>query len=67
MVKTSEMRAKHASRRRSYARHLKASPCRGKKRATCRRSPGCTYANGMKKKFCRKSNNSKRMKRISMN
>jgi len=42
------------SRGRSYRRHLKKSKCRGKGPAACRGTPGCKYASGRKRSFCRK-------------
>ena len=50
------------SRRRSYARRVKASHCRGKGPATCRRTSGCKTASGKSRKFCRKSRNMRRHK-----
>ena len=60
MVKTRTMRNKSLSRRHSYVRRLRQSPCRGKGRATCRRVPGCKYSSGKKRSFCRKKKNTKR-------
>ena len=60
MVKTRTMRRKSASRRHSYVRRLRKSPCRSKGRATCRRTSGCKYASGKKRTFCRKNKNTKR-------
>tara|TARA_B110000285_G_scaffold233567_1_gene307765 strand:- start:4061 stop:4321 length:261 start_codon:yes stop_codon:yes gene_type:complete len=60
MVKTRTMRRKSLSRRHSYVRRLRKSPCRGKGRATCRRTSGCKYSSGMKRSFCRKNKNTKR-------
>ena len=64
MVATRSMRKHSASRKRSYARRVRKSPCRGKGRATCRRVSGCKYNKGKKRTFCRKSKNStlKKMK-----
>jgi len=58
------MRKHSASRKRSYARRVRKSPCRGKGRATCRRTSGCKYSSGKKRSFCRKSKNTthKKMK-----
>ena len=62
MVQTSSMRKRGMSRRHSYTRRLRQSPCRGKGRATCRRTSGCKYSSGKKRSFCRKNKNTKRMK-----
>jgi len=64
MVSTRSMRKHSASRKRSYARRVRKSPCRGKGRATCRRTSGCKYSSGKKRSFCRKSKNTthKKMK-----
>lgn len=64
MVATRSMRKLSASKNRSYARRVRKSPCRGKGRATCRRTSGCKYSSGKKRSFCRKSKNStlKKMK-----
>ena len=48
-------RGSFALAKKSYARRLKQSYCRGKKRRTCRATPGCKYASGRKRSFCRKS------------
>ena len=60
MVQTRSMRKRNASRRHSYVRRLRKSPCRSKGRATCRRTSGCKYSSGKKRSFCRKSKNTKR-------
>ena len=64
MVATRSMRKLTASKKRSYARRVRKSPCRGKGRATCRRTSGCKYSSGKKRSFCRKSKNTthKKMK-----
>jgi hypothetical protein len=64
MVATRSMRKLSASKKRSYARRVRKSPCRGKGRATCRRTSGCKYSSGKKRSFCRKSKNTthKKMK-----
>ena len=54
------MRRRSLSRRHSYVRRLRQSPCRGKGRATCRRVSGCKYSSGKKRSFCRKNKNTKR-------
>ena len=60
MVQTRSMRRRNASRRHSYVRRLRKSPCRGKGRATCRRTSGCKYSSGKKRSFCRKRKNTRR-------
>lgn len=57
MVATRSMRKRTTSKRQSYRRLLRKSPCRGKGRATCRRTSGCKYSRGKKRSFCRKSKN----------
>lgn len=53
-------RGSFALAKKSYVRRLKGSKCRGVKRRTCRAKPGCIYASGRKRKFCRKSRSSSR-------
>lgn len=48
-------RGSFALAKKSYARRLRISKCRGKERRTCRATSGCKYASGIKRKFCRKS------------
>lgn len=62
MVQTRARHASRNSRNRSYARRVRKSPCRGKGRATCRRTSGCKYSSGKKRSFCRKNRNTKRMR-----
>jgi hypothetical protein len=57
MVATRSMRKRSATKKRTYARRVRKSHCRGKGRATCRRASGCKYARGKKRSFCRKSKN----------
>ena len=45
---------------RAYRRRVKTSVCRGLKRRTCKGKMGCKYVSGSKRKFCRKSGNTKR-------
>ena len=59
-VKT-RMSKKHAIN--SYRRRRKLSHCRGKGPAVCRSKPGCKYASGKKRSFCRKSKSHRRSKR----
>lgn len=62
MAVTRAARKRMGSRKRSYARRLRASPCRGKKAYACVTKPGCKMSKGKKRSFCRKSRNSRRMK-----
>ena len=63
MVRTRSMRKAQMSRKRSYARRVRKSPCRGKGPATCRRTSGCKMSKGKKRTFCRKSRNTKRARK----
>ena len=45
---------------RAYRRRVKTSACRGLQRRTCKGKMGCKYVSGSKRKFCRKSGNTKR-------
>ena len=45
---------------RAYRRRVKTSACRGLQRRTCKGKQGCKYVSGSKRKFCRKSGNTKR-------
>ena len=60
MVATRGKTRRRLSRNRSYSRRVRKSPCRRKGPAVCRRMPGCKYASGRKRSFCRKSGNTKR-------
>lgn len=60
MAYTRSMRKRSLSKRRSYARRVRKSPCRGKGPAACRGRAGCKYTKGKKRSFCRKSRNHKR-------
>ena len=48
MVKTRTMKRHSLSRKRSYAKRVRASPCRGKGPAACRGRSGCKYTKGKK-------------------
>ena len=50
------------SRRRSYRRRVKASPCRKKGPAVCRSMKNCKFVS-KKRRYCRKSKNTKRRSR----
>ena len=56
MAKTRAMRKMSASRKRSYAKRVRSSPCRSKGPAVCRSMKNCKYTKGKKRSFCRKSN-----------
>ena len=47
----------------SYRRRRKASQCRGKGPAVCRSKPGCKYASGKKRSFCRNKKSTRRARR----
>jgi len=47
----------------SYRRRRKASQCRGKGPAVCRSRPGCKYASGKKRSFCRNKKSTRRARR----
>jgi len=60
MVKTRAMKRKASlSRRRSYRRRVRSSPCRRKGPAVCRSMKNCKYVS-KKRRYCRKSKNTKR-------
>ena len=60
MVQTRRMKRKASlSRRRSYRRRVKSSPCRRKGPAVCRSMKNCKYVS-KKRRYCRKSKNTKR-------
>ena len=67
MVKTRSMHRRSVSRKRSYARRVRKSPCRGKGSAACRSRSGCKYTKGKKRTFCRKTRNHKKMRGGSVN
>ena len=60
MVKTRKMRS--LSRRRSYRRRVKSSPCRRKGPAVCRSMKNCKFVS-KKRRYCRKSKNTRRRSR----
>ena len=62
MAYTRGMRRKSLSKKRSYAKSVRTSPCRGKKPYVCTATTGCKYTRGKKRTFCRKSKNTRRMK-----
>ena len=49
-----------ASAKKSYARRVRSSVCRGKGPAVCRSTKRCKYASGRKRSFCRKSKSTSR-------
>lgn len=48
------------SAKRSYRRKISSSHCRKSGAKTCRKLPGCKYARGPVRKFCRKRRNTLR-------
>lgn len=56
------MRKRSLSRRRSYRRRVKASPCRKKGPAVCRSMKNCKFVS-KKRRYCRKSKNTRRRTR----
>ena len=44
---------------RAYRKRVKASTCRRRLRGSCRRTPGCKLASGSRRRFCRKTKNTK--------
>lgn len=65
MAKTRAMRKMSVSRKRSYAKRVRSSPCRSKGPAVCRSMKNCKYTKGKKRSFCRKATNSKRTRAMS--
>ena len=60
---TRKMRRKASlSRRRSYRRRVKSSPCRKKGPAVCRSMKNCKFVS-KKRRYCRKSKNTRRRSR----
>lgn len=45
---------------RAYRRRVRKSSCKGLRKRTCRKTPGCKIARGTKRRFCRKSGNRRR-------
>jgi len=62
MAYTRGAKRRSLSRKRSYARRVRRSHCRGKGPAACRGTSGCKYSSGKKRSFCRKNKNTKRMR-----
>ena len=64
MARTRARSRSSRRRRRSAARRarssVKRSRCRGSGPAVCRAKPGCKYASGRKRHFCRKVKNTRR-------
>ena len=60
MAYTRGAKRRSLSRKRSYARRVRRSHCRGKGPAACRGTSGCKYSSGRKRSFCRKNKNTKR-------
>ncbi len=61
MVKTRAMKKMSLSKRRSYRRRVKSSPCRSKGPAVCRSMKNCKYVS-KKRHYCRKVKNTRRHK-----
>jgi hypothetical protein len=59
MATTRGMTKTRSSKRSIYRTRVKNSRCRKLGPATCRRTSGCKRANGTKRKFCRKTKNSR--------
>ena len=60
MVKKPSLTAK-----RIYRKRVKKSPCRGKKKVSCKSTSGCKVSKGRKRSFCRKKLNTKRTQKVS--
>ena len=45
------------SKRRTYRKRVKHSPCRKKGPAVCRSLKNCKYTQGKKRRYCRKTSN----------
>lgn len=45
---------------RAYRHRVRKSSCKGLRKRTCRKTPGCKIARGTKRRFCRKSGNKRR-------
>ena len=58
-MKTRSATRKRSDKRKVYRSRIKKSKCRRLGPATCRRTDGCKYARGTKRRFCRKSKNSR--------
>ena len=53
--------------KRSYRKTTRSSKCRAKPVVTCRKTKGCKYVRGLKRKYCRKSKNTmRRRKSVSL-
>jgi len=50
------------SAKRIYRKRVSKSPCRGKTAKVCKKTRGCKSTKGKKRRFCRKSSNTKRNK-----
>jgi len=58
-MRTRSVAKTRASKRKIYRARVKSSKCRKLGRATCRRTSGCKNANGSKRRFCRKTKNTR--------
>ena len=59
-MQTRAQRRASLSKRRTYRKRVKASPCRGKRSTICRVKRGCKLTRGKKRSYCRKSKNSRK-------
>ena len=55
----------HTTARRAYRKLARSSKCRAKPVIACRKTKGCKYVRGKKRKYCRKSKNTMRRKSVS--
>jgi hypothetical protein len=57
MAVTRSISRNRTAKKRMYAQRLRSSPCRKLMTAKCRNKPGCKYAMGSQRSFCRKRKN----------
>ena len=62
-VKRSKLSLKLPSSRSLYRKKNRSSKCRSKPVITCRKTKGCKYIRGEKRKYCRKSKNTMRIRK----
>jgi hypothetical protein len=58
-MKTRSVTKARTNKRKIYRARVKSSHCRKLGRATCRRKSGCKFTNGSKRRFCRKTKNTR--------
>jgi len=63
MAVTRTMKRRSLSRKRSYAKRVRKSPCRGHSMRACIMTEGCKFTKGKKRSFCRKGKNTKRVRK----